>query len=686
MSKQILLLLSVLFFSPNFLFSDENTDIAAIKTFPKAAVTSPVTPQKGDTVLKIGFEKPEDIVNELPEGYAVKTGEGRNGTAALFYERTDPNTLPRFTIPLRQNLEPDKYYLVTVWVRTEGIKKPEGIHNINAFHVECMNKRGEKIRTAFWANTPGNEKWHQVSLWIYTTKYSIIDMPLYLYKGVTGKIWYDDIEVHTVTFPPAIVLTQPSRLSFFGNQGQFSLHTAPEIPKHVAMLATVFNAGKSRDLLLKQNGFDFSGDAGTLETGQVKITVKLADLETKTIVSEEQFQLEARPVTELPKNTCIIDEYNRTIVNGKPFMPLGVFGPYQSNEKHYQRIKNAGFNCMQSYWSFGLKGNTEQKDDIKNVLDGLDLMNKYDLKLIFSMAIQYPHNRWAVKKWGGAEGIDAVVEHAVKTLKDHPALLAWYVSDEEMRKEVPKILALRQRISRIDSWHPVWTLTYRCDDLPYYGISGDVIGVDPYPISEKNIEQSIKRVKEEMSAGLTTGLPVWVVPQIMGRGIHLLKDKPKELAVSHFPTLEEMRAMALYSAMLGAKGFIFYSANDILREYERVLPNSGLADREWAKVTEMVKPLKELEPFILSTKKPLELVVESEPKNVVEAAAMFDDQGNFRIIIIGTGGNAKGIFMLPEYLTKQKNKPLHSKFGKTKSLGNGKYEFVTEQVGSDILE
>jgi hypothetical protein len=457
-------------------------------------------------------------------------------------------------------------------------------------------------------------------------------------------------------------------------------------------LATVFNAGKSQDILLKQNGLDFSGDTGKLESGQVKITAKLADLETKTIVSEEQFQFEAYPVVELPKNTCTIDEFNRTIVNGKPFMPLGVFGTYRSNEQDYQRIKNAGFNCMQSYWSFGLKGKTDHKDDIKNVLAGLDLMNKYDLKLIFTMAAQYSHKYWAIKKWGGAEGIDAVAELAAQKFKDHPALLAWYVSDEEMRKEVPKILSLRQRISRIDPWHPVWTLTYRYNDLPYYGVSGDVIGVDPYPISEKNIEQSIKNVqmakniKMAMTAGHTTGLPVWVVPQIMGLGIHLLKDKPKEFAQSYFPTSGEMRAMALYTAMLGAKGFIFYSANDILREYERVLPNSGFAEREWAKVVEMVKPLKELEPFILSTKKPLELVVESEPKETVEASIMFDDQGDFRVIIIGTGGKAEGTLTLPENLTKQKNKPLRSKFGKTQSLGNGKYKFVAENIDSDILE
>jgi hypothetical protein len=221
--------------------------------------------------------------------------------------------------------------------------------------------------------------------------------------------------------------------------------------------------------------------------------------------------------------------------------------------------------------------------------------------------------------------------------------------------------------------------------LPYYGISGDIIGVDPYPISEKNIEQSIKLVKTAMTAGNSTGLPVWVVPQIFNWGIYKMRDKPEEFSVSHFPTLEEMRAMTLYAAMLGAKGFIFYSNFDICQRYEQVLPKSGIAEREWAKVVEMIKPVKELEPFILSTKKPLEITVASEPKDAVEVGALLDDLGNYWIIVIGTSGNAKGVFTLPENLTKLKNEPLQSKFDKTKSLGNGKYEFVTEGIGSDIL-
>lgn len=96
-------------------------------------------------------------------------------------------------------------------------------------------------------------------------------------------------------------------------------------------------------------------------------------------------------------------------------------------------------------------------------------------------------------------------------------------------------------------------------------------------------------------------------------------------------------------------------------------------------------PLKELEPFIMSTQRPLPIMVESEPKNAVEAGALLDDNGNYRIIVIGIEGKAKGTFTLPENLQKMKT-GLRSKYGKTKSLGDGKFEFTSVGVDSDILE
>ena len=681
MIKRILLYLAIpLLYCICPAISDDQTEIVSIKAFPPASEVS-------DVVFTTGFDLPQDTTRNFSSGFRLVNGEGRSGTTALFYERTDPNAYPLYSIPIK-NLLPETSYMASVWVRGENLRATGNEKNIGVICVE-YSQNGQWVGGgAYYSTDTIDADWQQVSV-VFRTPPEVAtgrqtDLKLYLRQKVVGKIWFDDVEVRSTVIPPAAVLTRPDRLSFFGDDGRFALRVEKTIPENSMIVASITNGGKSRYLLLKPDKLVFRGDAGKLEPGSVEIAVKIADVDKKVILSGETFHLEARPDTPPPMNACIIDEFGRAIVDGKPFMPLGVYG--FADEANYRRLKDAGFNCLQLYNSLELKGNADRGDPIKNVREGLDLIDKHGLKLIFSLKDQFAHHPGTRKNWAGAEGIDAVSELAVQTVKDHPALLAWYISDEELRKDVPQIVALRRLISRLDPWHPTWTLTYRYEDLPYYGISGDVIGVDPYPISEKPVEQSIKHVKTAMTAGRTTGLPVWVVPQIFNWGVYRLNNDPKAFAESHFPTLDEMRTMALYAAMLGAKGFVFYSNFDVMQRYDRLLPGSG--EREWPKVVEMVKSVKELEPFIMSTQPPLALDVESEPKGAgaVEAGVLLDDEGNFRVIVVGTGGKAEGIFAIPESIAQLTNEPLQSKYGKTKHLGGTRYEFLANSVDSDILE
>ncbi len=679
MLRKLFFLVAILLCLREQALSDDQADLAAIREFPNAAKASALA-------FSTGFDKPEDAARKYPPGFRVVAAEGRNGTAGLFYERTDPNAYPLCTFPLK-NLLPEKNYTVSAWVRAEDLKAVGDSKNIGAMCVE-YSKEGKWVSGGvYYSANAIDADWQRIEMTFRTpldVKTGLQpDLKFYLRQKITGKIWFDDVEVRETTLPVAVVLTRPDRLSFFGDNGKFSLRMENAVAKNIRVAAVVKNAEKTSELLLKPDDLDFHGDVGKLEPGPVEIATKIVDMEKKVVLGEETFNLVARPEATAPPNACTIDEFGRAIVDGKPFMPLGVFG--FAGEKNYERLKDAGFNCVQLYASLELKGNVDHKDPIKNVQEGLDLIDKHGLKLVFSLKDQLSNHPNARKKWGGVEGIDAVSALAVETVKDHPALLAWYISDEEMRKDVPLVVDLRRLVSKIDPWHPTWTLTYRYEDLPYYGVSGDTIGVDPYPIVNKPIEeQSIKLVKTAMTAGNSTGLPVWAVPQIFNWSVYRLKDDPKAAAESHFPTVEEMRAMALYAGMLGAKGFVFYSNFDICQRYDKILPGSG--EREWPKVVEMVKSVKELEPFVLSTKKPLEIAVESEPKDAVEAGVLLDDNGNFRVIVIGTGGKAKGVFTLPEAVLRLKKETLRSKFGKTKPLGENRYEFSVDAVDSDVLE
>lgn len=655
--------------------------LAGILLFPAVhsygQVDFPLAAEESETVMTINFDKPEDAARKMPKGFIIRAGEGWTGSSALCYERNDPGDYPLFSIPLT-DLTPGTTYIVKARVRGEGLKHVSGERNKP--EVICIEYKVNGVWAGgiYGVNMPGaGGDWQDVSINFKAQEET--QLVLYMGKRFTGKLWFDEVEIRSLASAPAYLITRPDRLSFFGGKGDFVLHTDRKLAENQRLFVKAENAGKTQDIVLKQKDADYEGKIRGLRPGKVEITVRIADMERKVIVSEQKFLLTAYPATKPPKSACRIDEYNRAVIDGKPFMPLGVFG--YADETGYKRLQEAGFNCVQMYRSLGLKGDVDHKDPVRNMKEGLDLLDKYGLKMIYSLKNQHPHVKKHVLKWGDAEGLDAVNELIVKTGKDHPALLAWYVSDEAHRQYIPELVHLRQTISQTDPWHPTWTLTNNAGDFPDYGLLGDVVGIDPYVISYSNTEQSIKSIKAAMISAMKAGTPVWIVPQINNPAIWYNKENFKN---THFPTLEELRAMPLYAAICGAKGFIFYSYFDIWLHYDK-LGGYGTAAREWAKVVEMVKPLRELEPFIMSKRRQLPLHVECDRKDAVEASAMFDDKGNFRIVIIGTGGNAQATIILPKALQERKA-VLRSKYGKTRPIGDGRYQFSAGGVDSDILE
>ena len=89
---------------------------------------------------------------------------------------------------------------------------------------------------------------------------------------------------------------------------------------------------------------------------------------------------------------------------------------------------------------------------------------------------------------------------------------------------------------------------------------------------------------------------------------------------------------------------------------------------------------KELEPFFIATANPLKLFEEKIGEAMVEARLHTADSGKQIVVITSDGpGDVKAVI--------KTGKPgLKSRFGHTKDLGNGSYEFSAVNTASDILE
>src|SRR5690606_10405224 len=129
-----------------------------------------------------------------------------------------------------------------------------------------------------------------------------------------------------------------------------------------------------------------------------------------------------RVVQELPQTR--IDENGFTIKNGEKFFPLGLYlGP--TEDEHLARIADGGFNTVLSY-SYG-QG--------KEPVAFLDRAARRNLNVIFSVKDFYAGLPAAPKE---GEPLTRAKE-LVELLKNHPALLSWYVNDELNPEWIPKI-------------------------------------------------------------------------------------------------------------------------------------------------------------------------------------------------------------------------------------------------------
>ncbi len=166
------------------------------------------------------------------------------------------------------------------------------------------------------------------------------------------------------------------------------------------------------------------------------------------------------------------------------FYPVATF---MVNEKDMAQVKAAGFNLIQDYGADG------SADDI--TLKWLDAAHSHGLKGFVAF------NR------GKLKSLDmAYVAERVRALRDHPALLAWYVFDEP---ELPahgvspsRLKPSYDLIKRLDPTRPVLAACYHEVMIPDYAGCYDVHLTQAYQDTAAEVEK-----EAIFSSGQLEGLP-----------------------------------------------------------------------------------------------------------------------------------------------------------------------------------
>jgi hypothetical protein len=267
-------------------------------------------------------------------------------------------------------------------------------------------------------------------------------------------------------------------------------------------------------------------------TGKWQILAEANDNKEKT---EQKTEIEIRPVA-TPSTQVNIGKRGELLVNGQMLFPLGTY--HVSTEL----AKKMGFNVVSGIM-FSCEQEAVGPDQIQYMKSadslGLKVLQEYS---DYVRAREFKANH---------------LKRVVAEMRLNPATIVSYSIDEPSQQglspeHVKKVYDL---LKECDPEHPVF-ICETPEAVTRYAEYGDIVGVDPYPITTgvcENFSTSIV-VPLEAAIKVAKGKPVWAVIQS-----HRL---PPATSSNRYPTPEEVRCMAYLALNHGAKGLLFYACDD----------------------------------------------------------------------------------------------------------------------------
>jgi hypothetical protein len=309
----------------------------------------------------------------------------------------------------------------------------------------------------------------------------------------------------------------------------------------------------------------------------------------KTVLLSREWHLEKLEATDVAKLPVYIDRDNNTIVDGKPFFPLGFYA--SSAETQINEIADSPYNTLLIYST-----NHMPKAQMITLLD--KLVEK-KLKLIYCMNDVYPRATYLEKTgWEGLFGNEAISQAVVEAYRNHPAILAWYLNDELPREQLPELEDYYRRVRELDPGHPTLITLCQKKDFSWLWKTTDILSGDPYPIPQGTVTEVVQAMKKAKQASMGSQA-VWLVPQSFAWYQHDPQKtdrsripSQKDLDTGRAPNYAEGRCMTYLGLVHGAKGLIYWCYYNM-----RVLPQY---QEMWTWMKSIGEEVKELSSTLLT--------------------------------------------------------------------------------------
>jgi len=381
-------------------------------------------------------------------------------------------------------------------------------------------------------------------------------------------------------------ITAKSRYSFYSNEtlGEIML-VFPDSQRRINYKADVYFGEKVLVFGFCPDPSNYSFikfPIGELPYGESNLTLKIRDnlIDLSTI--------EVGILKLAPKFNEVKIDYasGGLIVNNLPFFPFGFYcySPVQLTLPEEELAK--GFNMISPYQKI-------KKETIEE--------RKLYMDRCAELGMKVHYNLLSVAGGGGVgsdikdnktrmERLRLLIDE-VEFFRDHPALLAWYISDEPTGHKIsPKELEeIYELIKELDPYHPVSIVFMASNRAREYSNAMDIIMADPYPLPNGSVLE-VNKVANNLHGEFNMEKPVWIVPQAFGGSEWWLRE----------PTSGELRVMTYLSVINKATGIQYF-----VRHGYNSFPKSTVT---WSECGAISREIAELTPFLFSMEKPPKLI------------------------------------------------------------------------------
>lgn len=570
--------------------------------------------------------------NANPAVYSHDLSESHTGNACLKWSNDDPS---RYLLCSQHvAIKPGDAVVISAWIKTKNVA--DGLATVC---MEWSNKKGEWLGGAYLHGVDGTNDWTQIvghAEIPEEAKEGSITLSCYGTQSATGTAWFDDIEIrpYIPTFFSAMTTSKyrhqtiggPVRI-FVGLNTRFYKLALPGPNDQL----TVSGETLKQPLILKPTGATKDSLEFLLDSDSLAAGTYCAEYKTSNPINgqEEKISCNIIKLDKFPERKTYIDDQRRFIVDGKPFFPLGFyFGGVKPEELNI--YADSKFNCIMPYHSISR--------------ESLDLLQSKGIRCFYSVKDYYQGLSCKTDEEGRARTTSKINE-----LKDHPAIIAWYINDELPLTMIEQLSGHRDLCEQLDPGRPTWVVLYQYTQIRSYIPTFDVIGTDPYPIPHKpaSVAYDWARITNE---GVFGAHAMVQVPQAFNWGAY--KKSVEEKKKTRTPTPEELRGMCWMNIAGGANGLILYSWFDLWK-MDKTIEQGGQAlvaepfEERWASLKQLGEEISGCFPILLGDETPLAVTADSSSDPAV-VSRLFGAGGATWLLLVNTAEEPKeAVYTIP---------------------------------------